>query len=251
MGYCERCGGKFDFEGICEICGDDDEWSWGSPKNNQNKVQCKNCGAMIYEARRYCHCCGAKNEAAFKEGKSYCPECGIAFEDGACPECGKDAIDFWLRDMELEEIRYCAVCGERISYKDKFCMHCRNENYRNKPLKTKPAKPSGAENKTPRPAAKIPESYKYSEPQKTCGNDINTTLWLILGIVSTVICCMPTGIGTIIYSIQASNCVRSGMFERAKRKLRTAKIWFFIGIGIIAVLMLAAMVIQFLSAFDF
>ena len=139
MGYCERCGGKFDFEGICETCGCDEEWSWNTPKNT-NKVECESCGAMIYETRRYCHCCGAKNEAAFKKGKFYCAKCGIAFENGTCPECGRTADDFRIANLRQEEIRYCAKCGKKMSYRDRFCIHCGNENYKKKPLKTKSEK---------------------------------------------------------------------------------------------------------------
>ncbi|MBQ7873850.1 MAG: CD225/dispanin family protein [Oscillospiraceae bacterium] len=245
MGYCERCGGKYDYEGICEICGEDEEWTYNYP-HNRNKVKCKSCGHEIYEARRYCFICGTRNDSAFKKGDHYCPRCGVAFENDVCPSCGKSLSFFQLRDIGPNDTGYCPSCGKETSFKDHFCIHCGNENYKKRPVSSPSAKKKPIKTEPENPpvyAAETTDCMRTETKAKT-QRDINTTLWLVLGIVSFVLCCMPTGIGTIIYSIHAKNCARIGNMARAGRKLRIAKIWFFVGAVIIAVLGISSVIIQ-------
>lgn len=334
LGYCQRCGGKFNNKVICEVCGDTEEWAWHTPRN-KNKIECANCGNEIYEVRRYCFSCGAKNELAFKKGDKYCPKCGNAFENGICPNCGKEKNDVLLRTIKPEDLRYCAVCGEKTSADDYFCFYCGNENYINEPVEHRPdisqeekpeeiiiprrihpddyhcpecggyfdmegfcwncavdrvkvsvrklkvkdarycpfcreiisvkddfctycgekvhrkgPEPESVKKPEPeqeKPAAKIPEQLKTTQPAGYDGYyfaDLHTTLWLVLGIVSLVICCLPTGIGTIICSLGAKRAENELEYDIAKRKTIFAKIWFFAGCAIVAALMIASVIIQ-------
>ncbi|MBR3610648.1 MAG: zinc-ribbon domain-containing protein [Oscillospiraceae bacterium] len=248
MGYCERCGGRFDFEGLCEICGDDEEWSWNTP-HNPNKVKCAKCGTEIYETRRYCHVCGAKNPAADKKGSAYCPECGIAFENGICPECGRTQNDFRLRSIEPKYKTRCSSCRKEISSRDRFCMHCGEENfkvypgqrdekdYSNSQSNSKPKSTSYREAES--------ESYTVGDAQYAVEHT-NSTLWTILGLIQAILFCMPTGLLTVLYSFQATNCAKIAKLERAQKKLKTAKAWFIAGIIIDLIILIAFAAIKLL-----
>lgn len=340
LGYCQRCGGRIGKDGNCEICGDNHKWTWFLPEKS-DKVKCTNCGTDIYKTRRYCFSCGEKNEAAFKKGERYCPKCGVAFENGVCPNCGKEKNNILLRTIKPEDLRYCAVCGEKTSVNDYFCFYCGNENYINEPVEYRPdisqekktediiiprrihpdnyhcpecggyfdmegfcwtcavdrvevsvrklkvedarycpfcgeiisvkddfctycgekvhrkgqepesvKKPEPEPVKKPEPVkttAKIPEQSKTTQSPGYSGYyfaDLHTTLWLVLGIVSLVICCLPTGIGTIICSIGAKKAENELEYDLAKRKTIFAKIWFFAGCAIVLAFMVAAVIIQ-------
>lgn len=250
MGYCERCGGTYDFEGICETCGTDEEWSWNPPEHNHNKVKCKGCGTEIYEVRRYCHVCGKRNDAAFVKGKNYCPRCGIAFVDGVCPNCGRKLSDFLSRSIDPKQKTSCSSCRKETSSKDLYCIHCGNENY----IKYAWQRPSpkfhsagksdscvSAESSRQREEGS--SNYTVADSENFV-RSINTRLWTILGLIQAILFCMPTGIVTIIYCIHATNCAREGMMERAERKLKTAKTWFFAGVAIEIILIIAAVLFK-------
>ena len=102
----------------------------------------------------------------------------------------------------------------------------------------------------PRPTvhtATVPEHLKTNQSAGYSGYyfaDLHTTLWLVLGIVSLVICCLPTGIGTIICSIGAKRAENELEYNVAKRKITFAKVWFFAGAAVVLILMVASVIIQ-------
>ena len=297
--YCEKCGGTLRFNedllaNVCSTCKDDDEWTFFDPKYNKNKIKCKNCGEEMFEIRRFCKNCGTENMLAFKKADNYCPFCGIAFENGACPECGRTLEYFKTREIEEKNLRYCAVCDKEVNKYDYFCFYCGNENYIYSPLEVSRVaeakeeaeflermkvrdemrhqqlreynernarrreqrrklrqeaelKKESEQPKEPKLTAKIPEHSKTTQSAGYSGYyyaDLHTTLWLVLGIISLVICCMPTGIGTIICSIGAKRAENELEYNLAKRKTGWAKFWFFLGCAIVASLMVASVVIQ-------
>ncbi len=297
--YCQKCGGNIYFNedlfaSVCNKCRDDNEWSYFEPKNNKNTIKCRNCGEEMYEVRRFCKNCGEVNELAFKKGEHYCPGCGIAFENGVCPECGRTLEYFQQRDLEPNKKRYCPSCETEVSKDDDFCINCGNENYIYSPLEVPKSvaareekeflermearkelrskqlkeynernerrreerrrireeaerKRESEQTETIKTAAKIPEQSKTTQSPGYSGYyfaDLHTTLWLVLGIVSLVICCLPTGIGTIICSIGAKRAENELEYNIAKRKTIFAKIWFFAGCAIVLAFMVAAVVAQ-------
>ena len=249
--HCQICGGDtyFDedlFGYRCRHCGSDCEIGFFDPKNNKKRIKCKQCGHEMFEVRRFCRACGAKNEKAFKKGEYYCYNCGIALVDGICPDCGNRKNSAYIRSYSEKELCRCAVCGEKVLSRDKFCQKCGTAFYENPPIadfaKTEPVEKT---------TAKIPEHIKTETTKTTASGysgyyfaDLHTTLWLVLGIVSLVICCLPTGIGTIICSIGAKRAENELEYDIAKRKIKWAKFWFFLGCAIVASLMVASVVIQ-------
>lgn len=56
--------------------------------------------------------------------------------------------------------------------------------------------------------------------------------YLALAIVSTVLCCLPAGIVSIVYSTKVNNEYIDGNYEAANRASKNAKIWGLVSIGI-------------------
>lgn len=56
------------------------------------------------------------------------------------------------------------------------------------------------------------------------GEDVNTTLPLILNIVATLFCCLPVGVVGIIFAVQAGAAKTAGDWESARTKAKTSLI---------------------------
>ncbi|GAA0724184.1 hypothetical protein GCM10009430_28470 [Aquimarina litoralis] len=54
---------------------------------------------------------------------------------------------------------------------------------------------------------------------------------LALAIISTILCCLITGIVSIIYSTQVNTKYDAGDYEGAVKASKNAKLWALIGIG--------------------
>jgi hypothetical protein len=69
------------------------------------------------------------------------------------------------------------------------------------------------------------------------GGDVNTTLPLILSIVS-IFCCCPLGVAPIIFAIVAINAKTKGELESARSNAKIASIlsYILIGFGFLSIL---------------
>ena len=82
--------------------------------------------------------------------------------------------------------------------------------------------PAQAQPVEPNPAVQQPE-YNY-QPQLAATEPCPPTN-LAWAIISTVLCCIPTGIVAIIYALKVSNKYREGDIEGAKRASETGAWW--------------------------
>jgi len=66
------------------------------------------------------------------------------------------------------------------------------------------------------------------------GSEVNTTMPLVLGIVSTLCCGLAAvcGIIAIVFSMQAKTLAQQGQLDAARAKVGTAKLLGFIGLGL-------------------
>lgn len=69
-----------------------------------------------------------------------------------------------------------------------------------------------------------PCAEKDVRPSESCPHT-----WLIESILSTMLCCVATGVVGIIYASKVENLWSSGRYEEARNAANTAKIWFIIG----------------------
>ncbi|NMH86079.1 CD225/dispanin family protein [Flavivirga algicola] len=56
--------------------------------------------------------------------------------------------------------------------------------------------------------------------------------YLALAIISTIMCCLPTGIVSIIYATKVNSNYEDGKYEEANSASKNAKIWGLVSIGI-------------------
>ena len=56
--------------------------------------------------------------------------------------------------------------------------------------------------------------------------------YLVFAIISTVCCCMPTGIASIIYASKVNENYANGEYEMAEKNANNAKTWALVSLGI-------------------
>lgn len=56
--------------------------------------------------------------------------------------------------------------------------------------------------------------------------------YLALAIISTILCCLPTGIVSIIYATKVNSLYEDGKYNEAVSASKNAKTWGIVSIGI-------------------
>jgi len=79
----------------------------------------------------------------------------------------------------------------------------------------------------PQPAVQQPVNDYQQEPAATEPCPPTNLVW---AIISTVLCCIPTGIVAIIYALKVSNKYREGDIKGAKRASETGAWWCIVTI---------------------
>lgn len=66
--------------------------------------------------------------------------------------------------------------------------------------------------------------------------------YLALAIISTILCCLPTGIVSIVYAAKVNSLYESGNYDEALKASKNAKTWGFVslGIGLIGIILYLA-----------
>ena len=55
--------------------------------------------------------------------------------------------------------------------------------------------------------------------------------YLVWAILSTIFCCIPTGLASIIYASKVNESYARGEYDEAMRASKNAKMWALIGAG--------------------
>ena len=71
-----------------------------------------------------------------------------------------------------------------------------------------------------------------SQPFPPSAGAPNIPNYLIPAIASTLLCCLPTGIASIIFATQVNAKVAAGDIAGAEASSKKAKMWMFISIGL-------------------
>ena len=102
--------------------------------------------------------------------------------------------------------RFCKNCGKELSENDSFCPNCGTKlEYWNVS--------ENSPNTVCREGAPV-----YEEP--------NATLWIVIGVLSAIFCCLIGGIGTTVYAAKASGNISAGDIAQANENIEKAKKWF-------------------------
>lgn len=108
---------------------------------------------------------------------------------------------------------YCKKCGAELPDDARFCTSC------------------GFDQTTDRMPGQRQEIRRQP----------SNYLWL--GILVTLLCCMPFGIVSIVYASKVDSCFAAGNIEEAFRYSSKAKAWALWGIGLSLVLFLIYIII--------
>ncbi|MEM9680949.1 MAG: CD225/dispanin family protein [Bacteroidota bacterium] len=56
--------------------------------------------------------------------------------------------------------------------------------------------------------------------------------YLALAIISTILCCLPAGIVSIVYATQVNSAYEDGNYDKALSASKNAKTWGLVSVGI-------------------
>ena len=147
---------------------------------------------------------------------------------------------------------YCKNCGAEINEGALFCGNCGMKIEAEQPVYEAPAEPVFEEPAQPVIEESVQGEYhqdtynEYQEqgsyvppvmPEYTPVSETvvpaekpNTVLWIVLAAVEIFTCCGLTGIVSLIFAILGHVAADKGDFAEAGKKIKTAKIWFWAGL---------------------
>jgi hypothetical protein len=110
----------------------------------------------------------------------------------------------------------CPNCGAQNSEDATYCANCGNELRRIETPRVDVPPPSQPGTQT---------SYSDQSPQLDVPN------YLVQAILTTVFCCLPLGIVSIVYAAQVNGKVAAGDRAGALQSSRNARMWAWISFG--------------------
>ena len=127
---------------------------------------------------------------------------------------------------------YCPNCGTQTANDARFCGKCGRD------LGAASAQGS------PESSQSYPLPGRESVP--------NIPNYLVQAILVTILCCMPTGIVSIVYAAQVNGKIQAGDIDGAIRTSKAAKSWAWVsfGLGVVYVLFVVAYIIIALASIE-
>ncbi len=127
----------------------------------------------------------------------------------------------------------CKNCGAEINEGAAFCGNCGMKIEAEQPVYETPAQEFSQEvhNEYQEQGSYVPPVMPeyYSEPVVPAEKP-NTVLWIVLAAVEIFTCCQLTGIVSLIFAIIGHVAADKGDFAEAEKKIKTAKTWFWVGL---------------------
>ena len=127
----------------------------------------------------------------------------------------------------------CKNCGAEINEGAAFCGNCGMKVESEQPVYEAPAQEFSQEvhNEYQEQGSYVPPVMPecYSEPVVPAEKP-NTVLWIVLAAVEIFTCCQLTGIVSLIFAILGHVAADKGDFAEAEKKIKTAKTWFWVGL---------------------
>lgn len=117
--------------------------------------------------------------------------------------------------------RFCTNCGQPIEGDVRFCTYCGTPVPQAEPTPPpyEPQAAYGQQNSYEAP----PQQPQPTRTQQPTGPKPKN--YLVLAILSTILCCLPFGIVSIIYAAKVDNYWNAGNYYDAEQASRKAKGW--------------------------
>jgi len=109
---------------------------------------------------------------------------------------------------------FCSKCGEKISEGNSFCSKCGTPSQNSVESQTKQNVQNSSQ-----------PNYNESKPVKPDN-------FLVWGILTTILCCLPFGIVSIVYASKVDGLYHNGQFDDAKNAASNAKTWAIVSASI-------------------
>ena len=127
----------------------------------------------------------------------------------------------------------CKNCGAELNEGAVFCGNCGMKVEAEQPVYEAPVQEFSQEvhNEYQEQGSYVPPVMPecYSEPVVPAEKP-NTVLWIVLAAVEIFTCCQLTGIVSLIFAILGHVAADKGNFAEAEKKIKTAKTWFWVGL---------------------
>ena len=139
--------------------------------------------------------------------------------------------------------RFCTQCGQAIPENSKFCVNCGT------PVPAAPNEPLYAQQQPqPQPQPQTPPRPTTIKPKN----------YLVMAILSTIFCCLPFGIVSIVFAAKVDNYWNAGDYINAEDASRKARGWMIasiitgltVGIIYTVLIMIGAFGTDFLDNFS-
>ena len=111
---------------------------------------------------------------------------------------------------------YCPNCGAQNSEDATYCANCGNDLQKIETPRV---------DVPPPPQPGMQTSYSAQSPQQDVPN------YLVQAILTTIFCCLPLGIVSIVYAAQVNGKVLAGDRAGALESSRNARMWAWISFG--------------------
>lgn len=131
----------------------------------------------------------------------------------------------------------CKNCGAELHEGSAFCGNCGMRIEPEQPVYEAPAQPESyneVHNEYQEQGYyQAPAQQEFAaEPVISDAEKPNTILWIVLNAVEIFTCCTITGIVGLIFAILGHISAEKGDFADAAKKTKTAKTWFWVGLGL-------------------
>lgn len=153
----------------------------------------------------------------------------------------------------------CKKCNQEIDENVKFCPICgadQEEVVADTVAAEAPqqavSQPETAQQAPYMGGTATPENTAYgytnnntNSTYQTMEKRINTTMYMVLSILTTLCCCLPLGIASIVYATKISSAQNAGQFAEAEEYAKKAKMFMIIGVvvGFIVTIIYSVVVI--------